>query len=106
MAKPFQKHGHWHIKFKDHTGKWQTVRTNAPTKAAAARLLVAVGGGLLTIGDVAELLKVSTATVYALVKRGALPHLRVSNAIRVRAVDLEAYLAKPAAPGRDDGAEG
>jgi len=32
---------------------------------------------------------VSTATVYALCERGELPHVRVSNAIRLRVEDLE-----------------
>ncbi|MDP1916256.1 MAG: helix-turn-helix domain-containing protein [Myxococcales bacterium] len=39
---------------------------------------------LLTVREVAELLKVSTATVYAMVERGELEHARVANAIRVR----------------------
>jgi excisionase family DNA binding protein len=38
---------------------------------------------LLTVREAAAILKVSTATVYALVKRGELPHVRVSNAIRI-----------------------
>ena len=38
---------------------------------------------LLKVREVAELLGVSTATVYALCKRGALRHVRVANAIRV-----------------------
>jgi excisionase family DNA binding protein len=37
---------------------------------------------LLKVSEVAEL-GVSTATVYALCKRGALQHVRVANAIRV-----------------------
>jgi excisionase family DNA binding protein len=38
---------------------------------------------VLTVREAAEILKVSTATVYALVQRGELPHVRVSNAIRI-----------------------
>ena len=37
----------------------------------------------LTVGEVAERLRVSTATVYALCKRGRLRHVRVANAIRI-----------------------
>lgn len=48
---------------------------------------------LLTVRQVAELLSVSRATVYTLVSRGVLPHLRCSNAIRVRPNDLERYCA-------------
>ena len=47
---------------------------------------------LLTVGEVAERLRVSTATVYALCKRGALQHVRVANAIRVLEAALAAFL--------------
>ncbi|MBI5069071.1 MAG: helix-turn-helix domain-containing protein [Deltaproteobacteria bacterium] len=40
-------------------------------------------GRLLSVRAVAELLGVSTATVYRLCEEGRLPHLRVGNAIRV-----------------------
>ena len=42
----------------------------------------------------AERLGVCTATVYRLCTRGELPHLRVSNAIRIRPTDLDAFLAR------------
>jgi excisionase family DNA binding protein len=41
---------------------------------------------------VAGRLGVSTATVYKLVAQGDLPHARVSNAIRVSPVDLDAHV--------------
>jgi excisionase family DNA binding protein len=47
---------------------------------------------LLTVRQVAARLEVSTATVYALIARGELAHLRVSNAIRVARLDLAAYV--------------
>ena len=47
---------------------------------------------LLTVREVAAALQVSTATIYELVGRGELPHVRVSNAIRVRAADLAAFV--------------
>jgi excisionase family DNA binding protein len=47
---------------------------------------------LLKVGEVAERLGVSTATVYALCKRGALQHVRVGNAIRVPEAALAALL--------------
>jgi excisionase family DNA binding protein len=50
-------------------------------------------GRLLTVREVAERLAVCTATVYALVERGEISHLRVSNAIRVHPDDLEAFIA-------------
>ena len=48
--------------------------------------------GLLTVRHVAARLSVLRATVYALVANNALPHLRISNAIRVRQTDLDTYL--------------
>jgi hypothetical protein len=41
---------------------------------------------------VAGRLEVCTATVYALCARGALPHIRVLNAIRVGQGDLEKFV--------------
>ncbi|HKO51880.1 MAG TPA: helix-turn-helix domain-containing protein [Polyangiaceae bacterium] len=46
----------------------------------------------LTVGEVAERLHVSTATVYSLCKRGELQHLRVSNGIRVSEAMLRALI--------------
>jgi excisionase family DNA binding protein len=47
-------------------------------------LLLALGGTecLLTVADVAQVLRVSKATVYRLVAEGKLPHVRIGNAIR------------------------
>jgi excisionase family DNA binding protein len=45
---------------------------------------------LLTVGEVAERLKLFRATVYSLVKRGELPSIRVSNSIRVLRDAVEA----------------
>lgn len=36
-----------------------------------------------TVREVAAILRVCTATVYAMVERGELPHVRVRNAIRI-----------------------
>jgi excisionase family DNA binding protein len=49
---------------------------------------------LLSVRQVAELLGVSTATVYRLCERGDLQHFRISNAIRVSVNDLSAFLAE------------
>jgi excisionase family DNA binding protein len=53
---------------------------------------------LLTVGEVAERLKLSRATVYGLVKRGELPSIRVSNSIRVRSDAVEALASGPTVP--------
>jgi excisionase family DNA binding protein len=46
----------------------------------------------LTVQEVAELLRVSSMTVYRLIKAGDLPAVRVGRSFRVRDVDVEAYL--------------
>jgi excisionase family DNA binding protein len=43
---------------------------------------------LLTVREVAAVLRVSTATVYAMCRRGELRFLRVSHAIRFRPADV------------------
>lgn len=48
---------------------------------------------LLTAVEVADQLRVSTMTIYRLIRRGELPAVRVGRNYRVRADDLEAYLA-------------
>ena len=67
---------------------------NSATQALPAfRLLPGGADDLLTVRDVATRLGLSTATVYALIDRGDLAHVRVStNAIRVHPADLAAYL--------------
>jgi excisionase family DNA binding protein len=64
-------------------------------------LLTRAGGGLpgrpldavLTVREVAARLRISTATVYAMCRRGELGHYRVSNGIRVPETALRRYLA-------------
>lgn len=61
---------------------------------------------LLTAAEVADQLRVSTMTVYRLIRRGELPAVRVGRNYRVRGEDLEAYLAEqvvdPASIDLDD----
>jgi excisionase family DNA binding protein len=52
------------------------------------------GRALLTVRVVAGRLGVSTATVYKLVAQGDLPHVRVSNAVRVAPADVDAFIAR------------
>ena len=47
---------------------------------------------LFSVRQVAQLLGVSTATVYRLCGRGELAHFRVSHAIRIRLLDLTSYV--------------
>ncbi len=44
---------------------------------------------LLSIADVADRLGVCRATVYRMVWRGELPHVRIGSAIRIRPSDLQ-----------------
>jgi excisionase family DNA binding protein len=53
-----------------------------------------VGGGhLLTVAEVAGLMRVSTMTVYRLIKGGDLPAVRVGHNYRIREGEVERYLA-------------
>jgi excisionase family DNA binding protein len=46
----------------------------------------------LTVQEVATLMRVSSMTVYRLIKAGDLPAVRVGRSFRVRADDVDAYL--------------
>lgn len=48
---------------------------------------------LMTVAEVAEVLRVSRMTVYRLIKAGELAALRVGKNYRIRRQDLESYLA-------------
>ena len=47
---------------------------------------------LLTVNEVADLLRVSRMTVYRLIKTGELPALRVGRSYRLREEDVHTYL--------------
>jgi excisionase family DNA binding protein len=51
---------------------------------------------LLTAAEVADDLRVSTMTVYRLIRRGELRAVRVGRNYRVRVADLETYLSAQA----------
>jgi excisionase family DNA binding protein len=48
--------------------------------------------GLLTVREVADAMRVSTMTVYRLIKAGELPAIRVGKHFRIKNGDLVAYL--------------
>jgi excisionase family DNA binding protein len=48
---------------------------------------------LLSVKQVAARLGVSTPIVYRLANNGEMPHIRISNAIRVAPADLAAFIA-------------
>jgi excisionase family DNA binding protein len=58
-----------------------------------AQALFGDGSSLLTVAEVASAMRVSTMTVYRLIKSGDLPAVRVGHNYRVRGADVERYLA-------------
>ena len=64
-----------------------------------AQALFGDGTRLLTVAEVASAMRVSTMTVYRLIKSGDLPAVRVGHNYRVRGADVERYLAVPIRPG-------
>jgi excisionase family DNA binding protein len=48
---------------------------------------------LLTVGEVAQLMRVSNMTVYRLIKSGQLAAIRVGKNYRLRHRDVERYLS-------------
>jgi excisionase family DNA binding protein len=49
---------------------------------------------LLTVNEVAEILRVSNMTVYRLVKSGQIPAIRVGKNYRIKESDVNAYLSR------------
>jgi len=47
---------------------------------------------LLNVNDMAEILQVSKAHAYTLIRRGEIPSIHIGRSIRVRPVDLEEYI--------------
>ena len=48
----------------------------------------------MTVAEVAALMRVSTMTVYRLIKSGQLPAVRVGKSYRLREDDVDRYLAQ------------
>lgn len=65
---------------------------------------------LLTVAEVADLLRVSSMTVYRLIRNGELPAVRVGRSYRVSEDDLQSYLqaqvVDPASMDLPDASEG
>ena len=49
---------------------------------------------LLTVGEVADVMRVSNMTVYRLIKAGELRAIRVGKNYRIRRDDVERYLSE------------
>jgi Helix-turn-helix domain len=67
-------------------------RQIAGARSGEMRLVNPLAEPLLSVRDVARALRVAPYTVYVLCDLGELPHVRVSSAIRVRPLDLQAFL--------------
>ena len=52
-----------------------------------------IDGGLLTVSEVAGVMRVSKMTIYRLIKGGQLPATRAGKNYRIRETDLNDYLA-------------
>lgn len=61
---------------------------------------------LMTVSEVADLMRVSNMTVYRLIKSGQLSALRVGKNYRIREADMDRYLSDrsvhPEEPGGKD----
>jgi excisionase family DNA binding protein len=51
------------------------------------------GEPLLTVGEVAQVMRVSNMTVYRLIKSGQLAAIRVGKNYRIRRSDVDRYLS-------------
>jgi excisionase family DNA binding protein len=61
-----------------------------------------VGGGLLTVAEVAAAMRVSNMTVYRLIKGGDLAAIRVGKNYRIRESDVRRYLSDRSVRVRGD----
>jgi excisionase family DNA binding protein len=61
------------------------------------------GDPLLTVGEVAGIMRVSNMTVYRLIKSGQLSAIRVGKNYRIRRVDVDKYLTDRAVRIEDQG---
>jgi excisionase family DNA binding protein len=61
------------------------------------------GDPLLTVGEVAGIMRVSNMTVYRLIKSGQLSAIRVGKNYRIRRLDVDKYLTDRAVRIEEDG---
>ena len=81
----------------------QNASVFSPFATSVLQAAVAKGGGgsgfrvrLLSAREVAERLRICTATVYRLCERGELGYVRISNAVRVPEAALQAFVESSA----------
>ncbi len=61
-----------------------------------------VGGSLLTVAEVAAIMRVSNMTVYRLIRGGDLPAIRVGKNYRIREAEAQRYLTERSVRVRED----
>jgi excisionase family DNA binding protein len=61
-----------------------------------------VGGSLLTVAEVAAIMRVSNMTVYRLIRGGELPAIRVGKNYRIREAEAQRYLTERSVRVRED----
>lgn len=61
--------------------------------ASGVETYVSGSSALLTVAEVARMMRVSTMTVYRLIKGGDLAAVRVGHNYRIREAEVERYLA-------------
>jgi excisionase family DNA binding protein len=66
---------------------------NFPNREGAAAGPPGASGALLTVAEVAALMRVSTMTVYRLIKAGDLAAVRVGHNYRIREGEVDRYLS-------------
>jgi excisionase family DNA binding protein len=81
QSNPSQRNGEIHKKF-------------VPSLSPTFRSITGGADHLLSVREIEARLGVSTATVYTLCESGELPHVRVSNAIRIAPADLVDFIAR------------
>ena len=78
-------------------------RQGAPVRRATTEVDVRdFSEPLLTVGEVAQLMRVSNMTVYRLIKSGQLSAIRVGKNYRIRRADVSRYLNERAVTTGDD----
>jgi excisionase family DNA binding protein len=61
-----------------------------------------VEGTLLTVAEVASIMRVSNMTVYRLIRGGDLPAIRVGKNYRIREAEAQRYLTERSVRVRED----
>jgi excisionase family DNA binding protein len=80
----------------------ELARLVAPYMPAATPAGGQTGEGLLTAQEAAELVEAHVETIRRAVRRGDLPALKVGRELRIRTVDLEAWLARHEPAGKPE----